>query len=1062
MTHLSKTLGVRSVFIAILMLAGSSAYATIVRIPKDEDLVLGARAIVRGRVLSVECAMDGERIYTYITLRVQEVLKGNLSSRKIVLKEEGGEFAGLGSITWGTPQFAPDENVLVYLTTRDDGSLRVYDMFLGKFNILEDQSSGQQLVSRSAPDDRVFVINSQTSQSEATERLELSRYRAMIRDKVLATRERFEQFEAANFHHLPLRSEPAEYKKQKSKGVIQPQFRFYRASDPSRWFEPDDELPISFTVNPDGLPNPQVLEDIIAAMNVWSNVSGSAMRVTYGGPTADCFPHGTGNTMVFNNCDHVFAQTPSCSSIIALGSINWDSHQKRLLNGINFSKIFQGHISFNPYSSCSYENHCDIQEIVTHELGHTLGLGHSQDVTATMAGTAHFDGRCASLREDDAAAMRFFYPAPGTSGSQLRIYTDALPDAYLHTAYELNLLAGGGIPGFTWSLAPGSGSLPTGFLLLPSGLLRGTPTQTGSYTFTARVQDATQATAEKTFTLIIAPEQPQYAAQFVSQSVAVNVQAGQTFSANLKWNNTGAQAWDGWDGCRLVALNPAGNTNWGGNSVSLGGLLIESGKQLDLTFTAQAPTTGGTYNFQWQLYQDGVGTFGQPSANIQITVVGNVEGNPNSPLITNPTSFDAKVATAFNQPLSVTGGSAPYIWSIVAGTLPAGLSLNQAAGVIAGTPSNVGGSTFTVQVTDSQSRTAQKQLTINVRPLQFEITTATLPSAIVNANFNAAVVANGGVAPYSWSIVTGALPTGISLNTSTGVLSGTPTSIGTASFTVQARDGQSATAQKAFLLTVNPPPVTITTASLPSNVMLRANYNGQLAASGGVAPYTWSIVAGALPAGLALNPTTGTLSGAATATGAFTFTVQAKDASSQTARKDFSIQVIAVPLAMEKASASFEVLKGAAFSYQVTVMGGTAPYTWSLAQGSLPAGLTLNTLTGLISGAPTAVGTFEVVVAVRDQKPDTVTATLQIKVIDPNSIALITRAKYKVGKQMVQIFGERFESTAKVMIDGAQVAAKFNDGIFVIKRFPLASGGHQITIINPNSLPSPVYVLNIP
>jgi hypothetical protein len=1056
-----NALGFRLAFIALLLVTCSSATATTVRIPKDEELVLGARAIVRGRVFAVECAMDGDRIYTYVTLRVQEVLKGDIASRKITIKEEGGEYAGLGSITWGTPQFAPREQVLVYLTTRDDGSLRVYDMYLGKFNIIEDKSSGEQLVSRAAPDENVIVTNSQTNQSEATERLELGRYKAMIREKVTATRERFEQFEAANFRNTPLRSQPVEYKRQKAKGSIQPQFRFYRASAPARWFEPDDNLPINFMVNPDGAPNPQIIDDIVAAMNAWSNVSGSAMRITYGGPTELCYPHGGPNTMAFNNCDHVFAETPSCSSIIALGSINWDTHYQRLLNGINFSKIIQGHISFNPYSSCSYENHCDVQEIVTHELGHTLGLGHSQDVTATMAAAAHFDGRCATIRDDDADAMRFFYPAPGTSGSQLRIYSDSLPDGYFNTPYDQNLLAGGGIPPFSWSLASAASTLPPGFSFLPSGLVHGTPLQTGTFTFRVRVQDSTQATAEKTFTLTIGAEQPQYTSQFLGQSVGLTVRAGQTFNANIKWKNLGAQAWDGFNGCRIIALNPLGNTIWGGDSVSLGGLLIQPGQQLDLTFTAQAPPTGGTYNFQWQLYQDGVGAFGQPSANVQINVVGNVGGDPNAPSISSPASFDARVTIPFTQPLSVAGGTAPYIWSIIAGNLPAGLSLNQSTGIIAGTPTSIGGSTFIVQVADSQSRTAQKQITINVRPAQFEITTASLPAAFVNANFNAALVANGGASPYVWSILTGALPTGISLNNSTGVLSGTPTAIGTASFTIEVRDAQSAIAQRAFILTVNPPPVVITTAALPTNINLRANYSSQLAASGGVAPYTWSIVAGALPAGITLNTATGNLSGSPTATGTFNFTVEAKDAAAHTGRKDFSIIVIALPLTIERTSANFEVMKGAAFSYQVNATGGLAPYTWALSQGSLPAGLALNATTGLITGTATAVGTFDVVIAVRDQKPETVTASMQIKVIDPNSVALITRAKYKAGKQKLEIFGERFQAAAKVLIDGVQVTAKYPENTFVIKRLPLAPGSHQIVIVNPDSVPSQAYILTI-
>ncbi|MEW6130141.1 MAG: putative Ig domain-containing protein [Acidobacteriota bacterium] len=1057
MKRLSGVCGFRAILFIAILLTASSAFATTVRIPRDEELALGARAIVRGKILAVECAMDNQRIYTYITLRIQEVLKGQFTTRKIVIKEEGGQYGSLGSVTWGTPQFTPDEQVLVYLTTRSDGSLRVYDMFLGKYNIIADEATNKLFVSRAAPDENVVVLNSQTAPGEITERMELAQYTAMVREKVELTSERFAQFEETYFRNQPIVTEPAEYARQKSRGGIQPQFRFLRASQPSRWFEPDSNQAISFTVNLDGAPNPQVVDDIVASMNAWSSISGSAIRVTYAGTTSDCYPHGTGNTMVFNNCDNAFAQTPDCATIIALGSINWDTSRTRLVNGVTFAQIYQGHISFNPYSACSYDNHCNIQEIATHELGHTLGLGHSQDPAATMAGTAHFDGRCATVKDDDKAGMRFIYPADGTVGSQLRIFTEALPDAYIGTTYEYTLMAGGGVPNFNWSLVAGSGSLPGGFVLLPSGLIRGTPLASGSFTFTVRVIDATQATAEKSFTLVIAAEQSAYNAQFVSQNVATTVQAGQTFSANLKWNNTGTEAWDGFNGCRLAAMNPAGNTTWGGDSISLIGFRVEAGRQLDITFTARAPQQGGTYNFQWQLYQEGVGAFGQLSTNLQITVI----GASNPPSITSLSSYDATVGASFNQQLAATGGQTPYTWSIVSGSLPAGLSLNTTTGLIAGTPSAIGGATFTAQVTDAASRTAQKQITINVRAVGLDITTASFPTATTGVSFNAPLTATGGAAPYSWGIASGSVPTGITLNPTTGMLSGTPTSVGNFLFVVQVRDSQSLTAQKSLSITVNPPPLELTTTTLPTNTLVRANYNTQFAATGGQAPYTWAIVAGALPEGLTLNAATGALTGAATATGTFNFTIEVRDTGSRTARKDFVINIVNVPLALEKTSASFEVMKGVAFSYLVKVTGGVAPYTWNFTQGGLPVGLSLNANTGLITGTPTSVGTFDMVISVRDQKPEIITTSLRIQVIDPNSIALITRTKYKPAKRMLQIFGERFDAAAIVLVDGAQVNAKLNDGIFVLKRYPLAAGNHQVVIINPDSIASQAFVFRI-
>ena len=114
----------KSLSLLILLLGASyTAEATTVTIPADDDLIIGARAIVRGRVLSIESGLDEHeaRIFTYVTLRVQEVIKGNVTGRRIVLKLEGGQVAGRGSIIFGTPRFSLGERVLLYLDTWPDG-----------------------------------------------------------------------------------------------------------------------------------------------------------------------------------------------------------------------------------------------------------------------------------------------------------------------------------------------------------------------------------------------------------------------------------------------------------------------------------------------------------------------------------------------------------------------------------------------------------------------------------------------------------------------------------------------------------------------------------------------------------------------------------------------------------------------------------------------------------------------------------------------------------------------------------------------------------------------------
>src|SRR5207249_4530477 len=123
--------------------------------------------------------------------------------------------------------------------------------------------------------------------------------------------------------------------------------------------------------------------------------------------------------------------------------------------------------------------------------------------------------------------------------------------------------------------------------------------------------------------------------------------------------NLGSQMWDGTSGLTLRAQNPTGNTLWGGSSMSLGSPLVTPGKQLELTFTLMAPRTFGTYNFQWQLYQDSTGYFGQTTANVSITVT---DGS-SPPAISIPSAIDALAGAVLNYQLTVSAGSAPFVWS---------------------------------------------------------------------------------------------------------------------------------------------------------------------------------------------------------------------------------------------------------------------------------------------------------------------------------------------------------------------------------------------------------------
>jgi len=172
------------------------------------------------------------------------------------------------------------------------------------------------------------------------------------------------------------------------------------------------------------------------------------------------------------------------------------------------------------------------------------------------------------------------------------------------------------------------------------------------------------------------------------------------------------------------------------------------------------------------------------------------------------------VGTAYSQTMAAAGGIGTLTWSVSTGALPAGISLSLSTGSLNGTPTAAGAFTFTVSVTDG-SQTATKSLTITVAAV-LSIATATLPNGTVGAAYNQTLAATGGSGTLTWSISTGALPTGITLSSSTGSLSGSPSAPGAFTFTVSVTSGgQTAIAQ--FAITVGVPPApSVTITGLPA------------------------------------------------------------------------------------------------------------------------------------------------------------------------------------------------------------------------------------------------------
>jgi uncharacterized protein (TIGR03437 family) len=310
----------------------------------------------------------------------------------------------------------------------------------------------------------------------------------------------------------------------------------------------------------------------------------------------------------------------------------------------------------------------------------------------------------------------------------------------------------------------------------------------------------------------------------------------------------------------------------GGSSVyqwTLGSGALPAGLNLSSSgLVSGTPTISGTVSFRVQLADSAGGT----------VVSGFVINVLPAPLAFGPTAPPAgQIGSSYSFSLPVSGGTPPYSWTVLSGTLPSGLALSS-AGVISGTPTVAGASNVVIQVTDSAAVTATRSYSVVINPSAIIIIAATsFPALQVGTQVSLTLSASGGNPPYSWSIKSGTLPAGLVLSLA-GVISGTPTVAGTATFIVQVTDHVSSTATQSYSVTVAPSPLSLA-AGTPPVGRVGTSYSLTLSASGGTPPYQWSIQSGALPPGLTLTAS-GSISGSPSAAGTYTFTVVVADSNS--------------------------------------------------------------------------------------------------------------------------------------------------------------------------------------
>jgi hypothetical protein len=274
---------------------------------------------------------------------------------------------------------------------------------------------------------------------------------------------------------------------------------------------------------------------------------------------------------------------------------------------------------------------------------------------------------------------------------------------------------------------------------------------------------------------------------------------------------------------------------------------------------------------------------------------------------------------------------------------------------------------------------------------------ATLPNGVVGTPYSQTVSGSGGTGPYTFTLSSGALPNGLMLNATTGVISGTPTAAGTFNFTITATDANGCPGTRPYTMGIAGAPgcpvITVNPATLPPGVV-GTPYSQTISASGGMAPFTFRVSSGALPPGLTLTPAnTGTavISGTPITPGLFSFTITATDANGCPGSRPYSIVIPVVPscpfITVSPPTLAAPVL-GTPYSQTILASGGTAPYTFTVSSGALPPGLTLSSTgaaTAVISGTPTTAGPFSFTITATDAAgcPGSRAYTLQVAAVPP-------------------------------------------------------------------------------
>jgi outer membrane autotransporter protein len=471
------------------------------------------------------------------------------------------------------------------------------------------------------------------------------------------------------------------------------------------------------------------------------------------------------------------------------------------------------------------------------------------------------------------------------------------------------------------------------------------------------------------------------------------------------------------------------NYAYGGTSsytYSLSAGALPAGVTLDSIsgWVSGVPTVAGSFSYEITVTDSGSATASQ-------TMSGTFAPPDLFSLVAGPVVSFGSVGDFLSQSNYISGGIQPYTYSVAAGNLPAGTTLD-ALGWVQGTLTKSGPFSYSISATDSSvpPQTLSQAVTGTVTPL-VPLVLASIPSTYLQVGqpYSQVTSATGPGSNYWYFVASGALPAGTTLEGSTGIVSGTPTVSGAFSYTL----GVSAqltyqSPQLTISGTISPAAAQLTLAlSLPSKMQVGQLYAQANVGGGGTPPYNFAVSGGALPAGTMLDPASGLVTGVPTAKGPFSYTVALTDSAgaTQTVTQTVSGSIVAAGALLTMASSPSPTLRvGQAYWQFNFVSGGQPAYSYAVSAGRLPGGTTLDPLYGFVSGTPTAAGAFSYTITATDRSAVAQTASQAVS----GAIAATVTSTMVSSSHNPAMLGQSVTLTATVTPSLATGAVTFRDG----------------------------------